>query len=40
MRSRTLIVLGCMVLASYASPPVSVSLHSSFNAADPLLEAL
>ncbi|KAG0702039.1 glycosyltransferase family 24 protein [Suillus ampliporus] len=40
MRSGTLIVLGCALLVSSASPPVSVSLRSSFSAADPLLEAL
>ncbi|KAG2134823.1 glycosyltransferase family 24 protein [Suillus clintonianus] len=40
MRSSALIVLGCGLLASSASPPVSVSLRSSFSAADPLLEAL
>lgn len=40
MRSRTLVVLGCALLASCASPPVSVSLRSSFSAADPLLEAM
>ncbi|OAX38260.1 hypothetical protein K503DRAFT_800568 [Rhizopogon vinicolor AM-OR11-026] len=41
MRSRTVVVLTCTLLStSYASPPVSVSLRSSFSAADPLLEAL
>ncbi|KAG2069543.1 hypothetical protein BDR04DRAFT_1101419 [Suillus decipiens] len=40
MRSGALVVLGCGLLAFSASPPVSVSLRSSFSAADPLLEAL
>ncbi|KAG1748320.1 glycosyltransferase family 24 protein [Suillus paluster] len=40
MRSGALVVLGCALLVSSASPPVSVSLRSSFSAADPLLEAL
>lgn len=40
MRSSALVVLGCALLAFSASPPVGVSLRSSFSAADPLLEAL
>ncbi|KAG1851914.1 glycosyltransferase family 24 protein [Suillus subluteus] len=40
MRSGALVVLGCALLAFSASPPVGVSLRSSFSAADPLLEAL
>ncbi|KAG1823651.1 glycosyltransferase family 24 protein [Suillus subaureus] len=40
MCSSALVVLGCALLAFSASPPVGVSLRSSFNAADPLLEAL
>lgn len=40
MRSGALVVLGCALHAFSASPPVGVSLRSSFSAADPLLEAL
>lgn len=40
MHLGALVVLGCALLALSTSPPVSVSLRSSFSAADPLLEAL